>query len=116
MKSPLPKIAYRRNAHIYRLMANPIRLEILNYLAVRQLSVEQITNLLHLRKANVSQHLSILRQAGLVTAERLGQSVIYAIVDPRIVTPCAILHRLRLLSSAFPRAPARALAAKDSSL
>ncbi|MBI4022116.1 MAG: winged helix-turn-helix transcriptional regulator, partial [Candidatus Andersenbacteria bacterium] len=100
MKSPLPKSAYRRNARIYRLMANPIRLEILNALAVQSLSVEQLTNLLHLRKANVSQHLAILRQTGLVLAERLGQSVIYAIVDSRIVTPCAILHRLRLTSRA----------------
>lgn len=111
MKSPLPKSAYRRNAIIYRLMANPIRLEILNSLAVQNLSVEQLTELLHLRKANVSQHLAILRQAGLVVAERLGQSVIYAITDPRIVEPCSILHRLRVPSDVRPHVARRLRAA-----
>jgi ArsR family transcriptional regulator len=94
MKSPLPRIAYQRNAEIYRLMANPIRLEILNSLKVRDCSVEELTEQLDLRKANVSQHLAVLRQAGLVEARRDGRSVHYAISDPRIVEPCAILYRM----------------------
>lgn len=95
MKSPLPKQAYQRNAEIYKLLANPKRLEILNLLREQELSVEQLIKILRLPKANVSQHLAILRQAQLVTVRRNGLSAYYNISDPRIVEPCRILHQMR---------------------
>ena len=94
MKSPLPKATYERNARIYKLLANPKRLEILNLLRERELSVEQLVRILELPKANVSQHLALLRHARLVTVRREGLSAHYRIADPQIVAPCRILHRL----------------------
>lgn len=94
MKSPFPKSTYARNAGIYRILANPIRLEILNILKQREASVKELTDALKLRKANVSQHLAILRHLRLVTVRREGLRVYYRIADPRIVEPCRILHEL----------------------
>ena len=94
MKQLLPKHAYKRNAEIYKLLANPQRLEILNLLKLQPLSVEEIIKVVEARKANVSQHLSILRHAQVVIAERDGQNVTYRIADPRIVEPCQILYQL----------------------
>ena len=94
MKSPFPKSVYRRNSEIYRVLANPIRLEILNSIKFQELSVEQLIDILGLRKANVSQHLALLRHARLVTARREGLSVYYQIVDPRIIEPCRILKEV----------------------
>lgn len=94
MKSPFPKSTYARNAGIYRILANPIRLEILNILKYREASVEKLTDALKLRKANVSQHLAILRHLRLVTVRREGLRVYYRIADPRIVEPCRILRDL----------------------
>lgn len=95
MKSPLPKEAYRKNAIVYKILANPKRLEILNMLKIRELSVEEMIQSLKLPKANISQHLALLRHNGLVETRREGLNVYYSIIDPRIVEPCKILHQLR---------------------
>ena len=95
MKSPLPKEAYHKNASIYKILANSKRLEILNILKVRETSVEEILAITHLPKANLSQHLALLRHNGLIVPRREGLKVFYHIVDPRIVEPCKILHQLR---------------------
>lgn len=95
VKSPLPQEAYERNATVYKAMGSPKRLEILNILKNRELTVEQIIQTLGIRKANVSQHLAILRYHHLVTTRRDGQRIYYRIIDPKIVEPCKILHDLR---------------------
>jgi len=94
MKSPFPKEVYIKNAEIYKILANPKRLEILNLLKVRELSVEQMLGILKLPKANLSQHLALLRHARLVTVRRNKINAYYKIVDPKIVEPCRILHDL----------------------
>ncbi len=95
MKSPLPKEAYNKNAVVYKILANSKRLEILNILKVKETSVEDILSITKLPKANLSQHLALLRHNGLILPRRHGLNVYYKIVDPRIVEPCRILHELR---------------------
>lgn len=95
MKSPFPKETYQKNAVVYRILANPKRLEILNVLKKQEASVEQLVQILGVPKANVSQHLALLRHSGLITPRREGLNVFYSIIDPRIVDPCKILHDLR---------------------
>lgn len=95
MKSPLPSSAYQNNAQVYRLLANPTRLAILNLIKHREFPVEDIVRAVRRSKANISQHLAVLRHARLVRTRRKGLNVFYKIVDPRIVGPCHILHQLR---------------------
>lgn len=92
--SPFPKKTYQRNAQIYKVLSNPKRLEILNILAKKEQSVEDLANELRIRKSNLSQHLAILRLNRLVRARRDGQKIYYKITDPAIVAPCKILHNL----------------------
>ena len=94
MKPPFPKTTYERNAVIYKLLANPKRLEILNLLKQKELAVEELVKTLKLPKANISQHLAILRHARLVSVRRNRLNVYYKITDPKIVEPCRILHNL----------------------
>lgn len=94
MKSPFPKETYERNALIYKILANPKRLEILNLLKQKELPVEQILKVVKIPKANLSQHLALLRHNRLVRVRREGKRIFYRIVDPRIVEPCRILHDL----------------------
>ena len=95
LKSPLPQEAYDKNANIYKVLANPKRLEILNLLKVGELGVEQILQVTKFSKANLSQHLALMRHNGLVQTRRNGLNIYYRIVDKRIVSPCKILHELR---------------------
>lgn len=95
VKSPLPQDAYQKNANIYKILANSKRLEVLNLLKKRELSVEEMLKVTKLSKANLSQHLALLRHNRLVHTRRVGLNIYYRIVDPRIVEPCKILHELR---------------------
>lgn len=94
VKQPLPRIAYERNAETYKILANSKRLEILNLLREQEMPVEELVKTLGISKANVSQHLALLRHAKLVTVRRNGLNGYYNIIDPRIVEPCRILHQL----------------------
>lgn len=94
-KSPLPKEAYNKNASIYKILANSKRLEILNILKKGEVGVDELLKITDMSKANLSQHLALLRHNGLVYARKEGLNVFYKIVDSRIVEPCKILHELR---------------------
>lgn len=94
IKQPLPRTAYEKNAEIYKILANSKRLEILNLLREQEMPVEELVKILGISKANVSQHLALLRHAKLVTVRRSGLNGYYNIIDPRIVEPCRILHQL----------------------
>ena len=95
LKTSLPQEAFDKNANIYKILANSKRLEILNNLKTRELGVEELLRITRLSKANLSQHLALLRHNGLVQTRRDGLNIYYRIVDPRIVEPCRILHKLR---------------------
>lgn len=75
-------------------MANPTRLHILNFIRNREATVGELTQELRLRKANVSQHLAVLRHLRLVKSRRDGVNIYYRIADPKIVEPCRILRDL----------------------
>lgn len=89
------KETFERNARIYKLMANSKRLEILNRLKeTGEMTVTQLVDAMGIRKANVSQHLAILRYLKLVTVKRIGKNAFYTITDPKIVEPCIIMNDL----------------------
>jgi ArsR family transcriptional regulator len=85
---------YEKNAMLYRTMANPKRLHILNLLAQQEMTVEELSDRLGARMANVSQHLAVLRGSRFVRTRREGTNIFYRISDPRIVAPCRIFKNL----------------------
>jgi ArsR family transcriptional regulator len=74
------------------MLANPRRLEILHVLADGPLEVGRLANRIGLSQPNVSQHLSLLRQAGLVDVERNGREVRYQLADPEVIRACSIMR------------------------
>jgi DNA-binding transcriptional ArsR family regulator len=95
LKSPFSKDVYEHNAQVYKILANPKRLEILNVIRHREATVKSLATLLQIRMSNVSQHLSVLSHVGVVKAHRVGKNVFYQIIDPRIVEPCTLFKQLR---------------------
>ena len=74
-------------AEILKTMASPRRLEILHRLAAGPCAVGPLADELGISQPNVSQHLAILRTAGLVEAERDGREVRYRLSDPFNIPP-----------------------------
>ena len=77
---------YGQFARIGRALANPARLEILELLAQSERTVESLTQELHLSTANTSQHLQVLRGAGLVESRRAGLFVHYRLADDAVIS------------------------------
>jgi ArsR family transcriptional regulator len=88
------KEIFERNAGIYKLLANPKRLEILTLLGEKEMTVTELVNAMGIRKANVSQHLAILRYLKFVTVKRIGKNAFYNIADKRINQQSKVLDEL----------------------
>ena len=96
IKSPFSKEDYKKNAELYKVMANAKRLEILNLIADKEATVNELSKMLGTRKSNTSANiLAYLRYVGFVTTRRQGKNVYYKITNPRIVEPCKIFNELR---------------------
>jgi DNA-binding transcriptional ArsR family regulator len=77
--------SFESEAEIFYALAHPTRLEILNLLRDGEACVCHIQAMLNLRQAYISQHLNILRQAGLVISRKDGLRVYYKISDPTLI-------------------------------
>lgn len=62
-----------------RALADPTRREILRALRERDMAAGEIASRFPITGASVSHHLSVLKDAGLVTAEREGRSIVYSL-------------------------------------
>jgi DNA-binding transcriptional ArsR family regulator len=65
---------------------NPKRLQILDITATQEINVSGIVKIMKLRKSGVSQHLALLRKAGLVISNKKGKNVHYKAVNSSIIT------------------------------
>ena len=83
---------YGQFARLGRALASPYRLELLDLLAQRERTVESLAAETGATIANISQHLQILRNAGLVAARKEGLFVHYRVADPAVSTLCASLR------------------------
>ncbi len=73
-------------------LSDPVRLRIFHILAAKgELCVCHLTDGLHLPQSTVSRHLSVLKQSGLIVAERKGKWVYYHLLDDVEVRPLAEL-------------------------
>ncbi|MBU0608241.1 MAG: metalloregulator ArsR/SmtB family transcription factor [Armatimonadetes bacterium] len=70
---------------MFRALAHPARLQILMKIVEGELCVQDLQDDLERNQPNISQHLTVLRDRGLVIAERKGKRVCYRPADERIV-------------------------------
>jgi DNA-binding transcriptional ArsR family regulator len=79
-------------AEVLKSLANPRRLEILHVLARGPIEVGHLADAIGAGQPNVSQHLAMLRAAGIVEAERDGREVRYRLADPDVMIACGIMR------------------------
>jgi ArsR family transcriptional regulator, virulence genes transcriptional regulator len=89
---------YRLHANVCKGLGDPKRLLIINALRDGERSVSDICEELGIPQANISQHLSILRDKGLVKARKDGQRVHYSLSSPRIVEAMDLLRQVMVES------------------
>lgn len=75
---------FQLQEEVFKVLANQKRLEIIQLLSNAQLSVNEMVEMLGLPQANLSQHLSVMRRAGLLKVTRAGTKVYYQLADQRI--------------------------------
>jgi ArsR family transcriptional regulator len=80
------------HARVCKAIADPKRLLIINELREKELSVGDLGQALALTQSNVSQHLAILRERGLVTTRREGTTIYYALRSQKIVQAVDLLR------------------------
>lgn len=69
-------------AGIFKVLAHPTRIHIIEILGSGEFSVGAILEQVNVEPANLSQHLSILRQNHLVVTRKNGNQVLYSLSDP----------------------------------
>lgn len=79
-------------AEVLKALASPRRLDIIHALAGEPKEVGRLAAELGISQPNVSQHLSVMKAAGMVEPERDGREVRYRLVDPDVLVACSIMR------------------------
>lgn len=74
----------------FRLLGEPVRLKILATLATGERNVGEIVTLTGAGQPNVSKHLAVLAQGGLIKRHKVGTNIYYTVADPAIYTLCNV--------------------------
>jgi len=90
----LMKELYKLHAEMCKVFSNPTRIEILNLLGNKKMSVTELINKSKLSQANISQHLSIMKSKGIVTSERHGKNIFYKLTNVRITKAFDIIREV----------------------
>jgi DNA-binding transcriptional ArsR family regulator len=88
-QTPSKLLLFEKVAMVLKAMADPVRLLLLHQLQAGELCVGKLVDSVCTSQANVSKHLSVLRQAGLVSSRRDRNRIIYAISDPAVFDICS---------------------------
>ena len=84
----------QRYAAVGRALADPKRLCVLESLAAGEVSVSDLSTRVGCQVPNMSQHLAVLRSAGLVQSRRDGSTVFYRLADVRVLEAYRLIQSL----------------------
>ncbi len=82
---------YRLHADVCRVLTDPKRLMLIAALRAGERSVGELAREISVALPNASQHLAVLRTAGLVDSRRVGTTVVYRLAEPAITEACDII-------------------------
>lgn len=101
---PLPDDLVELIARRFRAVGEPMRIRLLDQLRDGEATVGELSEALGASQQNVSKHLSVLAEAGILGRRKDGTHVYYRIVDEGVLTLCedvcgSLQHQLRSLSA-----------------
>src|SRR5690349_16347674 len=94
---PLPAPLVDLIAQRFRVLGEPMRIRLLDALRDGEATVQELEDAIGASQQNVSKHLGVLLQAGVVARRKEGNFSVYSIADPAIFSLCEVvcggLHR-----------------------
>lgn len=95
MKSTLTdKTIFEMQAEICKTLTSPKRIEILSTLQNDEKTVTELVTALGASKANVSQHLAIMRHRGILATRRDGINIYYRVINPKIINASTLMQEV----------------------
>src|SRR3990167_3623343 len=85
---------FEHHDEVCKIFLHPKRLQIIETLRDSELTVSEGVDLLGIAKANVSQHLAVLRQKRVVMTRREGLNIYYRIANPKIIQACDLMRQV----------------------
>ena len=87
---------FELHADVCKVFPNAKRLEILNTLRDKEMTASELIEKIGLSKANLSQHMSILKSKGVVLTRREGVNIYYRISNAKIIQACDLMREVLL--------------------
>jgi DNA-binding transcriptional ArsR family regulator len=87
---------FELHADVCKVFSNAKRLEVLNILRDKEMTASDLIDRIGLSKANLSQHMSILKSKGVVLTRREGVNIYYRISNPKIIQACDLMREVLL--------------------
>jgi ArsR family transcriptional regulator len=84
----------REASDALKAMAHPLRLKILCLVGQHELMVQDIVEAVGTSQSNISQHLAVMRERGLIASRKDANKVFYRIDDPRILKMIAMMREV----------------------
>ncbi len=94
----MPEDFYELHANLCSVLSSSRRLEILNALRDKELTVTEILESMSISKTNLSQHLALMKDRGILASRRDGQHIYYSITNKKVIRAydlmCEVLREL----------------------
>jgi ArsR family transcriptional regulator, virulence genes transcriptional regulator len=83
---------FELQADVCKVFSHPKRLQVLCLLKDGEKGFADLQAATSLSKANLSQHLTLLRDKGVINARRQGQNLYFSVSNPKITAACELMH------------------------
>ncbi len=87
-------MVYEKQAELCKAFANPVRLQIINKVCSCECAASDLQKALSISKANLSQHIAVLRSSGVIVTRRQGKQLFYSLAIPEVKQACDLVRKV----------------------
>jgi len=85
---------YARHAEMCKVFSHPLRLQILNTLRDKEMSVSEVADRLRVAIGNLSQHLNMMKHRRVVLTRKDGNIVYYRLANPKVLAAFDLIREI----------------------
>jgi DNA-binding transcriptional ArsR family regulator len=93
-KNTLPDMIYEKQAALCAALANPVRLKILDLITDKEMTAKDLAEELQLPKSNLSQHIGVLKSAGVLRTRSEGLYQYLSLSMPEVKQACNMVKKV----------------------